>query len=167
MKLRMEIRSEDAVFHNCKRAVKKQIKSHLFEGWFDMMLCTSPYLLYSTSDMKMLNKIAPKNNRPWSCYILDSNLNHQETWCNNHLQSHHPTATTVYQVPFARYHHGQRCLAGYSPWGHKESGMTEQLLLFHFFRYHLSNHVIITATLLDSVLISILWMGKLSFRGIK
>ena len=23
--------------------------------------------------------------------------------------------------------HGQRSLAGYSPWGHKESGMTEQL----------------------------------------
>ena len=23
--------------------------------------------------------------------------------------------------------HGQRCLAGYSPWGHKESDMTEQL----------------------------------------
>ena len=25
--------------------------------------------------------------------------------------------------------HGQRSLAGYSPWGCKESGMTEQLLL--------------------------------------
>ena len=26
--------------------------------------------------------------------------------------------------------HGQRCLAGYSPWGHKEMDMTEQLTLF-------------------------------------
>ena len=25
--------------------------------------------------------------------------------------------------------HGQRSLAGYSPWGHKEFDMTEQLLL--------------------------------------
>ena len=27
--------------------------------------------------------------------------------------------------------HGQRSLAGYSPWGHKESDMTEQLILSH------------------------------------
>ena len=30
--------------------------------------------------------------------------------------------------------HGQRSLAGYSPWGHKESDMTEQLT------HHLSKH---------------------------
>ena len=28
--------------------------------------------------------------------------------------------------------HGQRILAGYSPWGHKESDMTEQLILLLF-----------------------------------
>ena len=28
--------------------------------------------------------------------------------------------------------HGQRCLAGYSPWGHKESDITEQLPLYLF-----------------------------------
>ena len=28
--------------------------------------------------------------------------------------------------------HGQRSLAGYSPWGHKELDMTEQLTLSHF-----------------------------------
>ena len=28
--------------------------------------------------------------------------------------------------------HGQRSLAGYSPWGHKESDTTEQLTLSHF-----------------------------------
>ena len=28
--------------------------------------------------------------------------------------------------------HGQRSLVGYSPWGHKESDMTEQLTLLHF-----------------------------------
>ena len=28
--------------------------------------------------------------------------------------------------------HGQKSLVGYSPWGHKESNMTEQLSL-HFF----------------------------------
>ena len=27
--------------------------------------------------------------------------------------------------------HGQRSLAGYSPWGHKESDMTERLTLSH------------------------------------
>ena len=27
--------------------------------------------------------------------------------------------------------HGQRSLAGYSPWGHKESDMTEQLILIY------------------------------------
>ena len=27
--------------------------------------------------------------------------------------------------------HGQRSLAGYSPWGHKESDMTEQLTYLH------------------------------------
>lgn len=74
----VEIQSEDAVFYNRKCVVKKQIKSHFFEAWFDMMICTGPYMLYSMSDMKMLNKITQKNNRPWSSYILDSNLNHQE-----------------------------------------------------------------------------------------
>ena len=34
--------------------------------------------------------------------------------------------------------HGQRSLAGYSPWGHKESDMTECLTLFFFFLF-LSN----------------------------
>ena len=29
--------------------------------------------------------------------------------------------------------HGQRGLAGYSPWGHKESDMTELLTLLHLF----------------------------------
>ena len=28
--------------------------------------------------------------------------------------------------------HGQRSLVGYSPWGHKESDMPEQLTLLHF-----------------------------------
>ena len=28
--------------------------------------------------------------------------------------------------------HGQRSLAGYSPWGHKESHIAEQLMLFTF-----------------------------------
>ena len=32
--------------------------------------------------------------------------------------------------------HGQRNLAGYSPWGSKESDMTEQLLLKHPFMGH-------------------------------
>ena len=30
-----------------------------------------------------------------------------------------------------REFHIQRSLAGYGPWGHKESDMTEQLTLFH------------------------------------
>ena len=28
--------------------------------------------------------------------------------------------------------HGQRSLVGYSPWGHKESDMTEQLTVSHY-----------------------------------
>ena len=31
------------------------------------------------------------------------------------------------QYPFLENPHGQRNLAGYSPWGHKKSDMTEQL----------------------------------------
>ena len=33
--------------------------------------------------------------------------------------------------------HGQRCLEGYSPWGHKESDMTEQLSTYNFSRSHI------------------------------
>ena len=32
--------------------------------------------------------------------------------------------------------HGQRSLVGYSPWGRKESGLTEQLHFTHFILYH-------------------------------
>ena len=31
---------------------------------------------------------------------------------------------------------GQRSLVGYSPWGHKESDMTEQLIHMHTTEYH-------------------------------
>ena len=34
---------------------------------------------------------------------------------------------TTYSSILAWETHGQRSLAGYSPWGHKESDMTEQL----------------------------------------
>ena len=34
-----------------------------------------------------------------------------------------------------REFHGQRSLAGYSPWGHKESDMTDQLTLLHYWIY--------------------------------
>ena len=33
--------------------------------------------------------------------------------------------------------HGQRCLEGYSPWGHKESDTTELLTLSHISYYTL------------------------------
>ena len=37
-------------------------------------------------------------------------------------------------------YHGQRNLVGYSPWGHKESGMTErQTLSLHFTSYYIPN----------------------------
>ena len=32
--------------------------------------------------------------------------------------------------------HGQRSLVGYSPWGHKESDMTEQLSTHHVIHIH-------------------------------
>ena len=35
--------------------------------------------------------------------------------------------------------HGQRSLAGYSPWGHKESDMTEHLTYKHIYATYLSN----------------------------
>ena len=41
--------------------------------------------------------------------------------------------------------HGQRSLAGYSPWGHKESDRTERLTLFTFFMHPVS----ITVTVLE------------------
>ena len=34
--------------------------------------------------------------------------------------------------------HGQRSLAGYSPWGHKESDTTEQLTLYNLISYMVS-----------------------------
>jgi len=43
--------------------------------------------------------------------------------------------------------HGQRNLAGYSPWGHEESDMIEPLLLFCFFKLagDSSNSIIISS----------------------
>ena len=39
--------------------------------------------------------------------------------------------------------HGQRSLAGYSPWGHKESDMTEQLTHTHTHRHtHTHTHTL-------------------------
>ena len=52
----------------------------------------------------------------------------QETWVQS-LGQEHPLekgmATQSIYLP--REFHGQRRLAGYSPWGHKESDTTEQL----------------------------------------
>ena len=41
-------------------------------------------------------------------------------------------------VFFSREFHGQRSLAGYSPWGHKESNTTEQLTHTHIKKYQIN-----------------------------
>ena len=56
----------------------------------------------------------------------------QETWVGSPdredpLQEEMATHSSI----LARESHGQRSLAGYSPWGHKESDTTEQLALTH------------------------------------
>ena len=38
--------------------------------------------------------------------------------------------------------HGERSLAGYSPWGHKESDMTEQLSTEHTCAYIYTSHLL-------------------------
>ena len=43
------------------------------------------------------------------------------------------------QCSFLENPHGQRSLAGYSPWGRKESGMTEQLSTVQYSIYGLKN----------------------------
>ena len=45
---------------------------------------------------------------------------------------------------------GQRSLASYSPWGHKESDMTEQLTL-HFTSYTVGENVNCAATMENSI----------------
>lgn len=47
-----------------------------------MILYTGPYMLYSMSDKEMLSENDSKNGRLWSSFILDSNLNPHEAWCN-------------------------------------------------------------------------------------
>ena len=57
----------------------------------------------------------------------------QYAWSGRFPWSRERLATPVY-LPGES--HGQKSLVGYSPWGRKESGMTEQLTLslhFHFF----------------------------------
>lgn len=43
-----------------------------------MILYTGPYMLYSVSDKEMLSENDSKNDRLWSSFILDSNLNPHE-----------------------------------------------------------------------------------------
>ena len=52
----------------------------------------------------------------------------QETWVQSLGQedSLNKKITTNSSIPAGKFH-GQRGLAGYSPWGHKELDMTEQL----------------------------------------
>ena len=58
----------------------------------------------------------------------------QETWVQS-LGQEDPLEKGMQLIPVCLLEefHGQRSLAGYSPWGHKESDMTEQLTFtFHF-----------------------------------
>ena len=52
--------------------------------------------------------------------------------------------------------HRQRNLAGYSPWGLKESGMTEQLTLTHLFPWSLENVALSVVALLYMLLLGCL-----------
>ena len=48
----------------------------------------------------------------------------------------------TYSVFLSGESHGERSLAGYSPWGHKESDMTEQLTLTY--SHHTVHQILIT-----------------------
>ena len=52
--------------------------------------------------------------------------------------------------------HGWRDLVGYSPWGLKESGMTEQLTLTHLFPWSLENVALSVVALLCMLLLGCL-----------
>ena len=56
----------------------------------------------------------------------------------------HPTP-----VIFPGEFHGQRSLAGYSPWGCKEPGMTEQLSLTHIY---IHTHIDISFSIIEDIL---------------
>ena len=51
----------------------------------------------------------------------------QETWVQSLGQEERKWQSTPVSLPGKS--HGQRSLVGYSPWGHKESNMTERLTL--------------------------------------
>ena len=53
--------------------------------------------------------------------------------------------------------HGQRSLAGYSPWGHKESDMTEQLKHFHSIQVIWALPVFLLASLIASLTTWWIW----------
>ena len=66
----------------------------------------------------------------------------QETWVHSLVQEDSleeemlPTS-----VCLPGESHGQRSLVGYSPWGHKESKMTERLTLSHFHNYLVTREI--------------------------
>ena len=57
----------------------------------------------------------------------------QETWVQSVGQEYPPEEGEWHPTPvfLLGKSHGQRSLVGYSPWGHKESDMTERLTHFH------------------------------------
>ena len=60
----------------------------------------------------------------------------QETQVRSLGQEDAPGEENGYPLQYSclENHHGQRSLEGYSPWGHKESDMTEQLIISLFLR---------------------------------
>ena len=73
---------------------------------------------------------------PWWFSGLDSGLPLQETWVRSlarELGSRGGGYGNLFQYFCLENHHGQRSLAGYSPWGCKESDMTEWLSTCFFF----------------------------------
>ena len=52
-------------------------------------------------------------------------------------------------VIFPGEYHGQRSLAGYSPWGCKESGMTEQLSLTYIY---IHTHIAISFSIIEDII---------------
>ena len=70
----------------------------------------------------------------WSVHWMQLWLKHFSSICANKLQSQVPWRRAWQPTPvfLPGEFHGQRSMAGYSPWGHKELDTTEQLTLSHF-----------------------------------
>ena len=95
--------------------------------------------LCSLKKLKYLSLLLSCNTSLWGF----SGGSGKETACQCTKRKRHGFTLRVRKIPWSRKQqptpiflpgkfHGERSLVGYSPWGHKESDMTERLSIPHF-----------------------------------